>query len=604
MKPLVRIANAGGYWGDDPEALYRQLTGGPLDYVTMDFLAEITMVILQRQRARDPNAGYAYDFIQQLKLALPAVVERGATVIVNAGGINPTACAQAVAELCAQSGVSLPIGIVSGDDLMPQLETLERQGACFDHMDTGGEYAAIRDKVVAANVYLGARPVVEALRGGARIVVTGRTTDAALILAPLVHEFGWAWDDWNRLASGIIAGHILECGAQTTGGNFTDWERVPSMLDVGYPIVDVEPSGDFVVTKHSGTGGMVTRETVIEQLLYEIGDPRAYLNPDVTADFTSVRLIQEAPDRVRVENARGAAPPATLKVSMVYQDGYRAVGTALVSGPKAVAKGKRLAEMLWHRLGTDFADRRVDFVGHSGCWGAAAPAVEPNEIVFRMGVADRDRKKLQRFANSFMGFALQAPPGLGVFGGRPDVQERLGFWPAAVPRHLLGATVQVHSGGRTAASEVPMALDAAVDLAAAAMPARAPASPAASKGPRRTVPLCAIAYARSGDKGDHANIGVAARSEPAFSFLREYLTSERVRTFYADFVRGDVVRYELPNLLALNFVLHNALGGGGTLSLRVDHQGKALAQGLLLMEIEVPEEILSSVPAPDRRLPR
>ncbi len=598
MKSLVRIANASGYWGDDPEALLRQVTGGPIDYVTMDFLAEITMVILQRQRARDPKTGFAYDFIEQLKLALPAVVERGITVIVNAGGINPDACADAVAALCAAAGVSLPIGLVKGDDLLTDLDALAERGACFDHMDGGRTYDEVRGRVVAANAYLSARPVVEALRGGARIIVTGRTTDAALILAPLVHEFGWSWDDWDRLAAGIAAGHILECGAQATGGNYTDWQRIPSMLDVGYPIVEAQADGAFVVTKHSGTGGIVTRRTVTEQLLYEIGDPRAYLTPDVTADFTALQLTEDGPDRVRVTGARGTAAPATLKVSMVYREGYRAVGTMLVSGPNVLAKADRIAEMLWHRVGTDFADRRADCVGYRACWGAAAPDVEPNEIVFRIAVADADRRKLQRFSKHVLGFALQGPPGLGIFGGRPDVQEAYGFWPALVPRELVESTVVVLGPDGPVTSLVPMALPGAGKARKEAAAEHAAAGEARERTGRTTrVRLGTIAYARSGDKGDHANIGVAARSAAAFDYLREVLGANRVRAFYQDLVHGPVVRYELPNLLAFNFMLHNALGGGGTLSLRVDHQGKTLAQGLLTMEIDVPEDVLASVGA-------
>ncbi len=593
MKSVVRIANAGGYWGDDPEALYRQVTGGPIDYVTSDFLAEITMVILHRQRARNPKAGFAYDFIQQLRPALRAIGESGITVIVNAGGINPHGCAEAVAEVCRQAGVNLPIGVVGGDDVLSRLEDFEARGVRLDHMDGTRSYAEIRGKVAAANVYLGAKPVVEALRRGARIIVTGRTTDAALILAPLVHEFDWSWEDWNRLAAGVVAGHILECGAQATGGNFTDWASLPSMLDMGYPIVEADADGSFVVTKHPGTGGAVTCATITEQLLYEIGDPRAYLTPDVTVDFTSVQLEQKGTDRVRVRDVRGTPPPSTLKASVVYSDGFRAIGTALLPGPHVVAKAERMTEMIFHRLGKDFAERRVDFVGYRGCWGAAAPEVEPNEVVLRVGVRDPDAAKLKRFATSFLGFGLQAPAGFGIFGGRPDVQEALGFWPALVPRDLVDAQVDIIDGDRREHCEVPMALAGAGTAAPQGGPTVAPPASRAA-GARKRVPLLALAYARSGDKGDHANIGVAARSEAAYAFLREHLTADRVKEFYADLVQGDVVRYELPNLRALNFVLHNALGGGGTLSLRVDHQGKTLAQGLLQMEIEAPEDLIAT----------
>lgn len=596
MTSLVRIGNAGGYWGDDPEALLRQVSGGPLDYVTMDFLAEITMVILQRQRARDPRAGFAYDFIEHLKLALPAIAERGVTVIVNAGGINPAGCAEAVRAVCREAGVTLPVGVVAGDDLLPRLDALRAAGAALDHMDGERRYDEIAGRVVAANAYISARPVVEALRGGARIVVTGRTTDAALILAPLVHEFGWAWDDWDRLAAGIAAGHILECGAQATGGNFTDWQRVPSMLDIGYPIAEVQADGEFVVTKHPDTGGLVSERTITEQLLYEIGDPRAYQTPDVTADFTSLRLSQDGPDRVRVGGARGLPAPPTLKVSMVYRNGWRAVGTVLLSGPNVIAKGERLAEMVWHRVGTDFADRRTDFIGYNACWGRAAAADrEPNEVVFRLGVADGDRAKLKRFANHLLGFALQGPPGLGIFAGRPDVQEAFGFWPALVPRELVTATAVVDGGTPV---EVPMTLPAG-RLPRDPDPPPGPAAGSGERGRARTsrVRLGTIAHARSGDKGDHANVGVAARSPEAYAFLRETLSAKRVHAFFRDLVHGPVERFELPNLLALNFFLRHALGGGGTLSLRVDHQGKTLAQGLLTMELDVPDHVLASVGA-------
>ncbi len=591
MKSVVRIANAGGYWGDDPEALYRQVAGGPVDYVTSDFLAEITMVILHRQRARNPKAGFAYDFIQQLKPALQLIAERGITVIVNAGGINPHGCADAVAAVCREVGVALPIGVVSGDNILDRLDELEAHGATLDHMDGVRPYAEIRGKIVAANVYLGAKPVVEALKRGARIIITGRTTDAALILAPLVHEFGWQWDDWDRIAAGIVAGHILECGAQATGGNFTDWQSLPSMLDMGYPIVEAAPDGSFVVTKHPNTGGAVTCATVTEQLLYEIGDPTAYLTPDVSADFTSLHLAADGTDRVRVSGVRGTPPPSTLKASVVYSDGFKAVGTALLSGPNVVAKATRMSEMIFHRLGTNFAERRIDFVGYRGCWGNAAPDVEPNEVVLRIGVRDADRRKLERFSINFLGFGLQSPPGFGIFGGRPDVQEALGFWPARVPRDLVTAEVTVLDGERREQLAVPMALVGAGNPRTAGATAFAASS--AVRGPTQPAKLSAIAYARSGDKGDHANVGVAARSDAAFAFLRAALTPERVKQYFADLVRGDVVRYELPNLRAFNFVLHNALGGGGTLSLRVDHQGKTLAQGLLQMPLDVPVAVLS-----------
>lgn len=598
----VRIGNFSGYWGDDPDALHRQVTGGRLDYVTGDYLAEITMVILERQRRANPARGFAYDFVAHLRRALPEIARRGLRVIANAAGVNPEACRDAVATLCREAGVDLPIAIVDGGDLTQRIGELRGRGVSFEHLDTRAPFAPIAERLVSAHAYLGARPIAEALRRGARIVVTGRTTDAALALGPLIHEFGWAPDDWDRLSAGTIAGHLLECGGQATGGNYTDFDEVPTRGDFGYPLVEVEESGDFTITKHPGTAGLVNRKSITEQLLYEIGDPRTYLTPDVAADFTSISLEDAGPDRVRVRGARGFPAPRSLKVSAVYLDGFRAAGMVLLSGPRVRAKAARLAELVWSRVGTHFADRRADLVGLNGCWLGAAPDVEPNEGILRFAVRDSDRKKLERFSTMLLGFGLQGPPGLGMVGGRPEVQEAYAFWPTLVPREHVTARVEVMDGTRSERCEVPTALASAAEPSATAPPA-APASAAGRGEPRRRVPLVEIAFARSGDKGDSANIGVAARSPEAYELLRRELTVERVREHYRSLVQGAVDRYELANVQALNFVLHEALGGGGTLSLRVDHQGKTLAQGLLAMEIDVPESVLRSVAASALRRP-
>ena len=389
----VRIANASGYWGDDPEALARQVRGGAVDYVTLDFLAEITMVILERQRERNPELGYAYDFVRMLEPVLADVVGKGVRVLANAGGVNVPACATRIAAACQARGLRPTLAMVHGDDLLPRLDALLADGVPFTNMDDGRGLAPMRDRVVSAHAYLGAWPIADALADGPHIVVTGRVTDAALTLGPLVHEHGWNWQDWDRLAAGIVAGHVLECGAQATGGNVTDWQRVDP-LDVGYPITEVDADGSFVVTKHPGTGGRVSRATVAEQLLYEIGDPGAYLTPDVQTDFRQLDVRVVGDDRVSVRGAAGRAPTDSLKVTIVYKDGYRATGFALMSGPDVVRKAERMADMLWHRLGTDFADRRAELVGHRSCWGSGAPDVEPNEGIFRVAVRDHDRKKI------------------------------------------------------------------------------------------------------------------------------------------------------------------------------------------------------------------
>lgn len=593
MRGAVRIANASGYWGDDPEALARQVRGGDLDYVTLDFLAEITMVILERQRERNPELGYAYDFVRMLEPVLPDVVRRGIRVVANAGGVNVPACAGRIAAACQAKGLAPMLAVVHGDDLLPRLDELMAAGVPLANTDDGRPLAPLRDRVVSANAYLGAWPIAAALAEGAQIVVTGRVTDAALTLGPLVHEHGWAWDEWDRLAAGIVAGHVLECGAQATGGNLTDWRGVPP-LDVGYPIAEVEADGRFTVTKHPGTGGRVSRATVTEQLLYEIGDPGAYLTPDVVTDFRALDVATAGPDRVAVAHAHGTPSTDSLKVTVVYKDGWRATGFALISGPDVVAKAERMAEMLWHRLGTDFVERRAELVGYRSCWGAAAPDVEPNEGIFRVAVRDHDRKKIERFSLAMMGFALQGPPGLGVFGGRPEVQEAYGYWPSLVPRDLVRPRVETLADGARRVHELVPA--APGPRRPAAPPPPLPAPVPVPGGPARRVRLGRIAFARSGDKGDHANVGVAARSPQAYAFLRDALPAARVRERFASLVRGDVVRFELPGLRAFNFLLHHALGGGGTLSLRVDHQGKTLGQGLLGLELDVPEGVLAATP--------
>jgi hypothetical protein len=593
VRGAVRIANASGYWGDDPEALARQVRGGEIDYVTLDFLAEITMVILERQRERNADLGYAYDFVRMLEPVLPEVVSRGIRVVANAGGINVPACAARIAAACRTKDLAPALAIVHGDDLMPRLDALLASGVPLANLDDGRALGPVRDRVVSANAYLGAWPIAEALADGAQIVVTGRVTDAALTLGPLVHEHGWAWDDWDRLAAGIVAGHVLECGAQATGGNFTDWKRVVP-LDVGYPIAEVAADGSFVVAKHAGTGGRVSRGTVAEQLLYEIGDPASYLTPDVVTDFRGLDVVATAADRVTVMGARGLPPTDSLKATVIYKDGWRATGFALISGPDVVAKAERMAEMLWHRLGTDFVDRRAELVGYRTCWGGGAPDVEPNEGIFRVAVRDHDRKKIERFSLAMMGFALQGPPGLGVFGGRPDVQEAYGYWPTLVPRELVRPRVETLRGEERRVRDLDPVAPSAGRPAAAAR-GTAPLAVVLG-GARHRVRLRRIAYTRSGDKGDHANIGVVARSPLAYAFLREGLPPDLVRGRFSDLVRGSVERFELPGLRAFNFLLRHALGGGGTLSLRVDHQGKTLGQGLLGLELDVPESVLAATP--------
>jgi hypothetical protein len=589
MPDLIRIANAGGYWGDDLGQFRRQVELGPVDYVTLDFLAEITMSIMQKQRARDPRAGYARDFVGQVGQTLPALAARGVRVISNAGGVNPRACRDALLEMAARTGSALRVAAVAGDDLMDRLDELVAAGVPLDNMDTGAPFAAIRARVSSANAYFGAWPVAEALNTGAQVVVTGRCTDTGLTLAPMIHSFGWAPDDWDRLAAGIVAGHIVECGAQGTGGNFTDWRRVPRFEDIGYPVLEVHPDGSFVVTKHPGTGGAVTVRTVKEQLVYEMGDPRSYVTPDGVADFGSIRLEQAGRDRVRVWGVKGRPAPASLKVSASYADGWKASGTLIISGPEAEAKARAFAALFWKRLGLRFAAVHTELVGHSACWGALAPPTDPPEILLRLSVRDPHKGKIEEFARMVPAVILSGPPGVAVTGGRPPAQEVVAYWPTLVPRERVKPRLVADGEDRLLEWPTPL------------LPAAKPAPLPRGGWPRPTgsarldtVPLGRLAHARSGDKGDTCNIGVIARAPEIYPWLAHTLTAGVVKQRFKGICLGKVVRHEVPNLWALNFLLHECLGGGGTVSLRLDAQGKTLSAALLAMPVRAPRALLDA----------
>jgi len=587
----IRIANAGGYWGDDLSQFRRQVELGPVDYVTLDFLAEITMSIMQKQRARDPEAGYARDFIAQVELTLDLLVQKGVRVVTNAGGVNPAACRRAIIAAAARKGRAMHVAAVAGDDLMSRLDELAGAGIPLDNMEDGRPFARVRERVSSANAYFGAWPVVEALRSGAQIVVTGRCTDTGITLAPMIHAFGWKPDDWDRLAAGIVAGHIVECGAQSTGGNYTDWRDVPRIADIGYPLVEVHADGSFVVTKHEGTGGAVTVRTVKEQLVYEMGDPRSYITPDVVADFASAKLEQDGRDRVRVWGIQGRPAPSSLKVSAAYADGWKANGALIISGPEALAKSKAFAELFWERLGVEFEDTLTEHVGASACWGPLAPASEPNEVLLRLSVRDQDRAKVEAFSKMVPAVILSGPPGVAVTGGRPQAQEVVAYWPALVPCSAVRPTLITAAGER--GLEWPTPIVAAVKPPKLEV-APWPAPPAgAALDEVITVPLSELAHARSGDKGDTANIGVIARAPEIYPWLVATLSAKRVKQYFAGLCKGAVERHEVPNLWALNFLLGESLGGGGTVSLRLDAQGKTLSHALLAMPVRVTRALLA-----------
>jgi hypothetical protein len=452
MKQKIRIAAGQGFWGDLPDAPVRQVEGGPIDYLMLDYLAEVTMSIMQKQRSRDPSAGYAKDFVPLMKRILPACVERNIRVTANAGGVNVEGCAAAVSEVARELGLGgkLRIGIVTGDDIMPKLDELLARGIELRNMDTGAALSTVRDRIQSANVYLGAGPMLEALNRNAQIVITGRATDTGLTLAPLMHEFGWAADDWNKIAAGTIAGHIIECGAQCSGGNCQyEWRSIPNLADVGFPIVEANPDGTFVITKHERTGGWVIIPSVKEQLVYEMGDPHQYITPDCVADFTTVRLEYEGRDRVRVYGIEGRPATDTFKVSISYSAGYKAVGTLVYSWPDAYDKAQaadRILRTRLDRLGLKFEQILTEFVGANATHGplAGQPSPDLPEVQLRVGVRSEDRTAVERFTKEIAPLVLTGPPAVtGFAGGRPKVEEIVAYWPALIPKEEIRAVVDV-----------------------------------------------------------------------------------------------------------------------------------------------------------------
>src|SRR5277367_726450 len=452
---MIRIANGQGFWGDSLEAPVEQIRRGPIDYLTLDYLAEITMSILQKQRSRDPRAGYARDFVDMIARGARDIVDRKIRIVANAGGVNPESCRQAVAQ--ALQHPKTKIAVVAGDNIIDRLDDMIARGVPMKNQETGALLESIRPRVQSANVYFGGRAIAEALDTGAQIVITGRTTDTGLVLGPMIHEFEWKADDWDRLAAGTIAGHTVECGAQCTGGNCqVDWQTIPNFADIGYPIVEAEPDGAFVITKHAGTGGRITVASIKEQLLYEMGDPREYITPDCVADFTTIHLDQAGPDRVRFSGIRGRPATEFYKVSISYSAGFKAIGSMVYAWPDAYKKARAADQILRQRLdrlGLKFHEIRTEFLGANACQGipSAEPSalIEPHlaEVVMRIGVRSNDRSAVERFTKELAPLALNGPPVVtGLGGGRPKVEEIVAYWPALIPKREVTPEVTLWPG--------------------------------------------------------------------------------------------------------------------------------------------------------------
>ena len=452
MKQTVRVASGQGFWGDLLSAPVDQVRGGPIDYLMLDYLAEVTMSIMQKQRARDPQAGYAHDFVTLMREILPDCVEKNIKVLSNAGGVNVPGCAEALKQTAADLGLTgkVKIGVVTGDDILGQLDEFLKQGVEINNMETGEPLSAVRDRVQSANVYLGAEPLVEALKGGAQIVVGGRLTDTGLTLAPLAYEFDWSFGNWDLIAAGTIAGHIIECGAQASGGNCQyDWQNIPDLANVGFPIVEASPSGEFIVTKHNRTGGRVNVQSVKEQLLYEMGDPKSYITPDVVADFSSIHVADDGENRVKVFGIKGAPKTDFYKVSIAYSSGWKAVGTLVYAFPDAYAKAKAADQILrarLERLGLKFDVILTEFVGVNATHGhlAGEPPADIPEVQLRFGVRGQSKSDVERFTKELAPLILTGPPAVtGFAGGRPKVEEIMAYFPALIPKTLIKPKVEV-----------------------------------------------------------------------------------------------------------------------------------------------------------------
>ncbi len=590
---MVRIGCGSGFWGDTPEGARQLIAHGDIDYLVMDYLAEITMSIMARMRQRQSEQGYATDFVSQLIVPhARALAERRIRLVVNAGGVNPAGCKAAVERALAEQGVSLRVAAVLGDDVMPQLVTLNAPST--REMFSG---EPLPGKPVSANAYLGAFPIAQALAQGADIVITGRCVDSALVLGPLIHEFGWTHEQYDLLAAGSLVGHVLECGPQCTGGFATDWADMQSgWVDMGFPIAECCADGSFTVTKPAGTGGAVTVQTVSEQITYEIGDPRAYVLPDVVCDFSRVQVRQEGPDRVAVQGASGRVPTPHYKVSVTHADGFRCMATLLVRGIDAAAKAQAVGQTILARTRTlmqgegfaDYTETSIERLGAEDAYGphARSGAQATREVVLKLGVRHADAKALEIFAREIFPTSTSTVQGLaGLFGGRPKVQPVVRLHSFLMDKQAVPVAVEME-GVRQSISLAPGA-----PLEAQLQCHGAPGAPleVGQQGPRVRVPLIAVAYARSGDKGDISNIAVLARRPEFVPLLREQLTAEAVRAHLSHLVQGRAEQFEWPGLHGFNFLLHEALGGGGVASLRYDPQGKAHAQLLLDMPVEIPQ---------------
>ncbi|MHC3137889.1 acyclic terpene utilization AtuA family protein [Acinetobacter nosocomialis] len=589
---VVKIGCASGFWGDTNTAAFQLVHLTDINYLVFDYLSEITMSIMAKAKMVEPKHGYALDFVSRVMAPLlKKIAEKKIKVISNAGGVNPLACRDALQKIIKEYGLDLKVAVVLGDDLLPKHEQLKSQN--IQEMFSG---EALPEQVASSNAYLGAVAIRDALDLGADIVITGRVVDSAVVLAPLLHEYQWSLDDYDKLAQGSLAGHVIECGAQCTGGNFTDWQLVQGFDNMGFPVVEVSEDGSFIVTKPQGTGGLVSTATVAEQIVYEIGNPQAYLLPDVIADFSHVHLEQVGEHRVRVTGAKGQAPTAQYKVSATYPDGYRVLVSFLIAGREAPQKAQVIADailtkcerVLTMRSVPTFSEKSVEILGIESTYGEHAQTLNSREVVVKIAVKHMFKEACMFFASEIAQASTGMAPALaGIVGGRPKASPVIKLFSFLIDKNQV--SVEIDFEGKRYSVEIPQ------EVFTEQLPTLKAGENAIYQGDEIEVPLIEIAHARSGDKGNHSNIGVIARKADYLPWIRAALTEQSVASYMQHVLnaeKGRVIRYELPGLNALNFMLENALGGGGVASLRIDPQGKAFAQQLLDMPVKVPAHLL------------
>ncbi|MEA2757425.1 MAG: hypothetical protein QOH65_38 [Methylobacteriaceae bacterium] len=617
-RDTIRIGGASGFWGDSSIAVPQLLRADNLDYIVFDYLAEITMSIMARARVRDPSAGYATDFVGTIARHAREISERKIKIISNAGGVNPRSCARALEAKLAESGIKMKIAIVLGDDLLDRAEEFRSAGT--REMFSGAD---MPKNLWSMNAYLGAGPIAAALDQGADIVITGRCVDSAVTLGACMHAFGWRPDDYDRLAAGSLAGHILECGAQATGGLHTDWEKTGDWADIGYPIAEISPDGTFTITKPEGTGGLVNFATVAEQMLYEIDDPDSYVLPDVVVRFPGVYIEEICTGVVEIKGVESAPPTGTYKVSATYQDGYRVGAYLTIGGIDAARKAEKVADAVIRRCSrilqgmnvAPYAEVSVEVLGAEASYGPHSRARQSREVVLKLAAKHPDPKPLELLVRELTSSGTSMSPGItGMGGNRAKVSPVVRLFSCLVPKDKVPIAIEMDGVRCEFSSASPRPEEAkfsaaksgtpdfarTVSRAVAAAPAKnTPFETIASQSPQgegsATVPLIALAWARSGDKGNNSNIGVIARKCEYLPLIRGALTAEAVANYFAHHLEGDVERFDVLGVRAINFVLHDVLGGGGIASLRNDPQGKGFAQMLLDFPVPVDQKLAAEL---------